>query len=198
MRSLEMRIFAPSVISTRVVPTSVAPATVEIDAAYVSKVKRKVRSSNGNAALTKGVEQQLPLESYKSVEPKENNRGRYAIDVCFASIGWVTIDSRTPCSVAPYAVQGSLWAKREPPLYPSNLAQKIDEDGDMDSFVIDDDDRKMRLANAAREGKDYANRRREEKEAGDFGPGVNFGGKQGLWDESDYGIGDQWGQFPKW
>ena len=157
-----MRVFAPPAITVRVVPTAEAPPTVDIDMEVVNAVQRRV--AGDSSALVKRIKQQLPLEFYQTVELQQNHRGWFVGEVCFASIGWVAIESRTACTFAPRAVKGSIWAKRDQPMYPSNLAQLVARDADATADETADPARaKQRLAAAARQGTHHANERRESK-----------------------------------
>mmetsp|Transcript_50086 Transcript_50086/g.138783 ORF Transcript_50086/g.138783 Transcript_50086/m.138783 type:complete len:176 (+) Transcript_50086:1-528(+) len=163
-----MCVFAPASITARVMPTAEAPQTVDIEPEYVAKVQERL-GRDAAAALSRRTPESLPLEFYQHVEPLEDISGWFRADVCFASIGWVTIRSRTACTVTPRCVKGSLWAKRDQPMYPTNLARMV-EKGNREAIDerFDEADEpggaKRRLSKASREGRHEANRRRESKQ----------------------------------
>ena len=161
-RGVELRVFAPPAITLRVVPTAEAPQTVDVDSEVIHRIQRQL--GGDSSKLVERMQHKRQLEFYQSVVPEQNQRGYFAADVCFASLGWVTVESRKPCSVGPFNVKGSLWAKRNQPMYPSNLAELVEREQGVDESV-EAEDVKRRLSTAAREGRHEANRRREEKVA---------------------------------
>ena len=161
-RGVELRVFAPPAITLRVVPTAQAPQTVDVDSEVIHRIQRQL--GGDSSKLVERMQHKRQLEFYQSVVPEQNQRGYFAADVCFASLGWVTVESRKPCSVGPFNVKGSLWAKRNQPMYPSNLAELVEREQGVDESV-EAEDVKRRLSTAAREGRHEANRRREEKVA---------------------------------
>ena len=151
-------------LSTAVQPSG--PAVLAVLPIVWSK-----RLGGGVSELERRTEQALPLEASQSValEPRGQS-GWFETDVCFASLGWVGIQSRgATATVTPRNVKGSIWGRRPQCMYPTNLAELIERDDEgVGAYRLyegeeDAPSRKRRLADAAREGRHLANRDRDRK-----------------------------------
>lgn len=84
-----------------------------------------------------------------------NKIDQYAMDVSFASLGWLTFINRSPYTLVPYCVEGSIWSKRRA-LYPMGMTPERAE-GPVDEAMIKDDETDeligKRLREAARIGR---------------------------------------------
>ena len=172
---VEMIIYSPPAIAPRVVPTSEAPCTVDICDHAIRNVQ--IKMSGDASQLAQRTRQRVPLVHVNDVAPKQKSNGWYAADVCFATIGWVQLECSSAFTVAPWNVKGSLWAKREPPMYPSNLLElvKRDEATSKSDYLqephqLDDKQtRKERLQHAAQEGRHISNHIRQGRDRNDSG-----------------------------
>ena len=176
-RRLNVRAFLHPSLRVRIVPTEEAPARATIPASYVQQVHQFMR---GPGAPLKDDEQNYSKEllPYKH---KDNPEGTvfpsddcwadgpqmYFMDVCFASLGWISFSSEQKFGVLPHCVKGSIFSRRQA-LYRSNA--KWDEEDDLGDYV-DKEEAVRRLRSAMKEGKHQ--KRRD-----------SFGGDD-LWDEDD-------------
>lgn len=156
--SVEVRAFVPPCIGIRIVPTTEAPDETIIPKSVLARVKKWTRDANRKEDDNNPPDYaNKKLASFVEVRPS-GDRGTFAIDVAFASLGWLSVYSKRPYVLDPRCVKGSLFFKREPRMFPPHMVQH-DEQCHEQQSADDPEEIRRRLTSAAREGRHASNRR---------------------------------------
>jgi hypothetical protein len=160
-RSLFVQAYIHPSLRVRIVPTHEAPAQAAIPDEYVKRIQAKLGTQGGKKLHE---QYSIPLKPYVLKErpkgeviPSEKElslNGRYYMDICFASLGWLSFMHDCQFALVPHCVEGSVFSKRKA-LYPTNLANQL-EQTECPANIPDDfesEDTLKRLRAAAREGR---------------------------------------------
>jgi ribosome biogenesis GTPase A len=163
-------------LRVRIVPTATAPDRATIPTKYIEHIKEKICRATRRQATGLMNEYSLPLKPFASKDrpegafvPGEAEWGsdKYSMDICFASLGWVSFLDKEVYTVVPHCVEGSVFSKRHG-LYPINLHSVLKNDDEQESdadegWVEDsdfgyDEETKRRLKDAANRGRRHTHR----------------------------------------
>jgi hypothetical protein len=150
----------------RVVETSLAPDHAKIPPGHVKRISEKIRRAAKNPNSTKIDDHEtysLPLrphqtkinpEGFLSPSSKEQspNTGKFFMDLCFASLGFISFTHESDFVLRPFCVKGSVYSRRKA-LYPVNMREWMDlhpveEQEDLSQEAIE-----RRLRDAAEKGR---------------------------------------------
>lgn len=156
------RSFLHPSLRVRLVPTEAAPDNATIPRSYMKRINQLIPDSKLKD------EYSIPLKPFISpdlpegkVIPKEkewsDRAQKYFMDICFASLGWISLTNDAPFTVIPHVVQGSIFTKRKS-LYPVNVKSEDDELDLGEDFALDKDTIQRRLQDAARSGRHHKSR----------------------------------------
>lgn len=186
-RGIFVRPFLHPALRMRVVPTRQAPDTATIPKQYVERIQTRLQKSrNGKPVIfSDDVITSRKLAAYTSPKNPEGylvptdketdgDSGMIYMDVCFASLGWISMMRGCPFRLIPRCVEGSVFSKRST-LYPLNLSDE-DVEKQLDAWQEDirhllSDEAGKRLDTASREGRKKSgspDRGREKDDDGDF------------------------------
>jgi len=175
-RTVHTQAFVHPSLRIRVVPTKDAPSNATIPPSHIERVKKHIRKATGQHETGLADAYSLPLKphTYKErpdgeIVPGEGEYapgpGKYAMDISFASLGWISFLDEKQYSVIPHCVQGSVFSMR-PALYPVTLAKWLDEHGSPEHFPDElDDNNMLSIRRAADEGRHSSNRQKRENVA---------------------------------
>lgn len=155
-RTVFSRAFLHPSLRVRVVPTERAPDHATIPKSFIRQIHDRMRNTKIKD------EYSLPLKPYIApdipegkVTPKESewndSAGKFFVDICFASLGWISLTHLSRFAVIPHVVKGSIFSKRMS-LYPLNIHHYQEEQEEYDEFH-DEESIQRRLRDAAREGR---------------------------------------------
>ena len=161
-QSLFVNAYIHPELRLRVVPTANAPDRATIPSNFCQLVQkrmnRKLPEREYSLPLKPFVtERDRPRGEFIAGEKELMNNGKYSVDICFASLGWLSFLHEQKFTLIPHCVEGSVFSKRRS-LYPSNLAQWLldhsDDIPEHDGFDdLDSETVERRLRDASRRGR---------------------------------------------
>lgn len=134
--SLSATVFIPSCLSSRVVPTHLAPKSARMPKQYMLKVHNMTREAGNfgdedtlcrNLAVHIGNGDRIMKDgsvSFNQNTDAEIDSGWIRQDIVFASLGWITLSHRISFTIRPWCVDGSRWSMRKS-MYPFNLGNEL-------------------------------------------------------------------------
>ena len=141
-RKVYVQAFLHPSLKVYTVPTEDAPDEATIPETYIAEIQQTLKQSHRNKQAgddqTHGLKDSysLPLAKYTSPNNPEGSfttsndvlrqNGKYAMDITFASLGWLGLTDGNEFSVAPWCVKGSIFSKRMS-LYPVQMAKVVED-----------------------------------------------------------------------
>jgi GTPase Era involved in 16S rRNA processing len=132
-RDILIRPFLHPSLRVRVVKTEIAPSTANIPDHHIKYVQSRMRKAFPEDLITS-----RPLSAFISPDhpkgeliptdkEKDSLGERVYMDLCFASLGWLSMTHRDTFTLIPWCVEGSVFSKRRA-LYPMNISETDVED----------------------------------------------------------------------
>ena len=154
-RSVHSRAFLHPSLRVRVVPTEKAPDHATIPKSFIQEINRRMQNTKirdeYSMLLKPFIAPDIPEGKVIPKESEWNDyAGRFFMDICFASLGWISLAHNSKFAVIPHVVEGSIFSKRRS-LYPLNIDQFQEEE--QEEEFQDEDLIQRRLRDAAREGR---------------------------------------------
>lgn len=82
------------------------------------------------------------------------NNGKFQMDICFASLGWISFFNQGEYTLKPWCVEKSVFSQRRA-LYPANLAKFLEQNDPEIEEEMDEEEISRRLRIAVDKGKSY-------------------------------------------
>ena len=179
-------------LRVRVCRTPEAPTMSTIPLEYQQFIEKKTRRSVStdklSIPLTTFTDKCRKRGEFSAGEKEYSGSLKYAMDICFASLGWLACLHDSPYTVIPHVVEGSIVSKRRS-MYPANLAQRLEdnpEEGELELDDLDADETGKRLRDAARVGR---------QSGGTYGTDPRYSGHDNMGGFFDDGAGAFGGDF---